>query len=768
MKNIAYALKKTINPTWGNLLKILCLAIGILLGGVLLSRSAFINSYDKFLDTYDRTSFLVFHWRAGDNNYIAQRGLGPLAPEMMEKVPAVDKATRFWDKGELAYNVGENELTYGTLFADTFFFDIFPFEISIGDPKKVLASKSEVMISEKAAEAFFPEKDPIGQSITNPKGETFTVGGVFKNIPRNSFYSNINIIHSIENIDANSWNAYDEFQTFFTLKENISTEELNRQINGVFLPMLKWMEDQDMGLRISTHPQKKYTEFYAGSNGADTQVVGLYTLLGILLILVCAFNFALMQISSLVSRGKEVGVYKTNGATVSEIFAMVIWETIFFLIFALGLAAILLFALRGQIEGLMGRYEDIFATQHLWALALALSLVLIISGLLPALIYSKIPAVEVFRKSRNNNLWWKQGLLFLEIFISISVVIAFIATVLQYRHLTRFDLGYNYDNLVIDWFSTDETNRERIKADLLKNPLVESVTYTSNALVWGHPGYQFTNPQNGGVMFNGSRIEVDENFLETYGIKILGGNPDLLDRPNHAMISDDALALSNSTIGDLKFDASNEGDAIVGVFKSFITNLYSSSQPVALVARNKENSFAALTIKTTKEITKNEVAELNEIVASHLDDEPYLRKYQYMLDNYYSELRYVQYGFGIGAIVLILITLVGVGSYISTEIRSKRRELAIRRTHGATTWQIIAYVSKRLFIVTSISSALAIPLCMYGLNILFSSFFEEQIVLSWWIFASGVLLMTIFILIITYLQVSKISRRDYVKLVGKI
>ena len=768
MSNFIKALKQSTRPRWMNLFKVICLGIGIMLGGVILCRSAYINSYDKFLDNYDDLNFMVFHWTmGGESNGHGLRGLGPMAPEMMDKMPAVDKATRHFYQGPQDFKVGENTLRLGTSIVDTLFFEVLPFEVVTGNPKEVFAAKDGVMVSEKVAETFFPGENPIGKTFTTLKGTPFTIKGVFKTIPNNSFFRDLDVLISIERemTDASSWTSGDAWQTYFTLKENIDRENFDTQLNEVFAPRLKWLADRNMGLRTSTHPLSDFAEFY--QEGGETSAAGIYTILGILIIIVCSFNFALIQISSLVSRAKEVGVHKTSGATTSEIFRMVIWEAVIYTAMGLALAAVLLFGLRGQFEGVLGRFEDILAVQHLWALALALILVILISGFLPAAIYSRIPAVEVFRKSSSNNLWWKQGLLFIEIFVSIAVVVGAIACTLQYKFLTHFDLGYNYEKLGTTWFGGGEATRQSIKSELLGLSYVENVTYNSKPLIEGQAGYRIYNPEDGEVLFGAMRLEVDNNFLATYGIPVLDGSETLLNNPTSTMVCTDVLARSGSSLGDYKFSTA-PGSNIVGVFKNIRNNLFSRPFPIVLIPRDINSNFAVLTVRFVEIPSREQMTAVNEILEKHLKRECYFRSYQENINNFYSQMRTAKYGFSVATIVLLLITIVGIFSYISTEIRAKRREIAIRRTHGASVWQIISYISKRIFIVTGIAAAIAIPGCIYGLNLLFSTFFVEQIELSWWIFAVGLGLIVSLVLIITYMQVYKLARRDYVRLIGKV
>ncbi len=764
MNNLLYSIKQVIKPKWINLIKIFSLSIGILIGGTIVCRTAYYNSYDRFLPNYGDIDFLLMDWAEDGSNSLSPKLYGPIAAEIDQRIPNITGATRFVTSGSYLFN-GENKFSTSIVLGDTLFFEVLKHKVLLGEPKSVLSDPLKVMISLKYAQKVFNSDSPVGQILKTEKGTQYIVGGVF-DIPQNSFLSWVDVVMPSENKATNSWDYYDAYYTFFTTDGKISRGDLDAQLNSVLKPHLTRLEEKGIGVNFLSKPIRDFVK-YRGEGGEES-TSGIISIIGLFILLVTSFNFALMQINSLISRAKLVGVHKTNGATTKEIFSMVIWETIVYILVSLLVAVVLLFILRSPIESVMGRFEDILAIKHLWSLGLMLLFMVLVSGVLPATIYSKIPAMEVFRKMASSNLWWKQILLLIQFIISIIVIVGLIASSLQYNFLTNYNLGYKTENLyeINGGFAIDKSKRDKFKQELLELPFIESATYVNRLIITGLDWRSVYNPNTGDVMLSAFELGVDKDFFSTYGVDILNGNTELFQNEN-VIITENLLDLTKSFFGDYKFTIGTAD--ISGVASNIRNNLYNSVHPVIFSSfDNNPGDDMRITLRVGQELTKDQLAQINKITAENLDESYYFVPFKEMIYSMYSELRTVRDSFGLSGLVLILITALGVISYIATEIKGRSREIAIRRTHGATVWQIIFFVSRRIFIVAIIASVLSVPPSLYGLNMLFSLYFTEQIGLSWWIFALGIGAIILLIIWVTYVQTYKISRKDYVKLVGKI
>ena len=193
-------------------------------------------SYDKF---HENAADL---YRVEENQYYSAGRYHvnvtpyPLAPVLVEEIPEIIDATRWVGTGTVLFRYGD--LVYyetGLRAVDPSFFKMFSFPFVKGDPNTALNNPNSIVISEEIAEKYFPDEDPIGKALNAFNQLDFTVTGVMKNVPRNSYLRPDMVIpyeflkksgFTSESFGSNS------ILTFVRLQKNVSVEEVNEKIKG--------------------------------------------------------------------------------------------------------------------------------------------------------------------------------------------------------------------------------------------------------------------------------------------------------------------------------------------------------------------------------------------------------------------------------------------------------------------------------------------------------------------------------------------------------
>mgnify|MGYP003391081319 FL=1 len=93
------------------------------------------------------------------------------------------------------------------------------------------------------------------------------------------------------------------------------------------------------------------------------------------------------------------------------------------------------------------------------------------------------------------------------------------------------------------------------------------------------------------------------------------------------------------------------------------------------------------------------------------------------------------------SILCLLIALIGVLGIVYFETQVMRREIAIRKVNGATTWEIIKSLLGKYVIVSSIGFLLAVPMSVVIMNMWLSRF-AYHTDMSVWIFLLAYLIIT--------------------------
>src|SRR5450759_3918887 len=134
-----------------------------------------------------------------------------LGLDVKKDIPGIEKAARLMRTGSLV-KVGLNIFPTQVSYIDPEFLDIFTFPILLGD-KKSIENQANVLVSSTMASRLFGKEYPIGKSlvIVNDKNKefTYTVGGIFADLPENSSFR-IDILSHYDNFKLMwEWNNAD-------------------------------------------------------------------------------------------------------------------------------------------------------------------------------------------------------------------------------------------------------------------------------------------------------------------------------------------------------------------------------------------------------------------------------------------------------------------------------------------------------------------------------------------------------------------------------
>ena len=159
----------------------------------------------------------------------------PLAPPLKDEIPEIIDATRYVWAGGLLFRYGDKVFFEDNIRAvDPSFFQMFTFPLLKGGKNTALNSPYSLVLSEDIAEKYFGEEDPLGKVISINNQDDFTVTGIMKNVPHNS-YLQFDIIIPYELLrktgKTNEEFGSNSIQTFIKLQENIPFEQSNQGEN---------------------------------------------------------------------------------------------------------------------------------------------------------------------------------------------------------------------------------------------------------------------------------------------------------------------------------------------------------------------------------------------------------------------------------------------------------------------------------------------------------------------------------------------------------
>ena len=786
------------------LIKVLSLGIGLAVGIVLIAKVFFELSYDSFYKDIDRV-YTINTWISmqGEEKDYGQVS-GAVAVGFMDEVPGVEAGTRttYVFNGDTYLDEDGNKLSGTLVCADTCFFKVFDRPILAGDPVKVLGKWGSVMVSRSFAEkltdssvAPLPQNDTpvilseakdlssvIGKQIANADmdGLKLTIEGVFEDFPKNGSLD-YDILLSMDTYGKQStdnWLGNDRYKGYVKLMPGVDPNTLTdaiRKMQEAHQP-LERIEAQGTSLRYFLKPFNKMHT----SVPEVRQTVILLSIVAVLLILISLLNYILIVISSMVKRSKEVGVRKCYGAEIKHIYGMLSKEAVLHIALSLVLAAIIIFAGRSIVENLLGvPFTTLLVPQSIVAIGAVILFVLIISIVVPAELYQRIPVYAALKNYTENSRNWKLGLLGVQVLINVFLVVMMLIIGRQYQKVSNADTGYDYKNLYyFDMFDGDRQALTRAHQTLKSLPEVSAVAAAYNLPFQGSNGDNVYLPDDDRELFNiADQYECSDGFYDLMGIEFLEGRAP---RDSSEIVVDEKFVAkmaeftdwSDGAVGKQVFitghDRSGEEErryfTISGVYRSYVIgNLTGLDQRPSALFYGEIGSMSSWMPHVLFKVQPMSLAKVKEALKQALEGrEINIVSYEEQMRAAYEDSKKMRNTMALGAVFSLLIALLGLIGFIKDESLRRSKEMAVRKINGATTRDILGVFATDIM---KLSAVMAVIACVaaYFVAHKWLEQFAAKVSLHPLYFIGGALLVLTIVLGVVVLNCLRIARANPVE-----
>ena len=766
------------------LIKVLSLGIGLAVGIVLIAKVFFELSYDSFYKDIDRV-YTINTWISmqGNEKDYGQVS-GAVAVGFMEEVPGVEAGTRttFVFNGDTYLDENGNKLKATLVCADTCFFKVFDRPILAGDPVKVLSKWGCVMVSRSFAEKMGGVQECIGKQIANADmdGLKLTIEGVFEDFPKNGSLS-YDILLSMETYGKQStdnWNGNDRYKGYVKLMPGVDPNTLAdgiRKMQEAHQP-LAMIEAQGSTFRYFLKPFSKMHT----SAPEVRQMVILLSIVAALLILISLLNYILIVISSLVKRSKEVGVRKCYGAEGKHIYGMLTKEASIHILLSLALAAVIIFAGRSIVENLLGvPFTTLLVPQSIGAIGAVILFVLIISIVVPAELYQRIPVYAALKNYTENSRNWKLALLGVQVLINVFLVVMMLIIGRQYQKVSNADTGYDYDNLYyISLFDGDRRAVTRAVQTLESLPEVTGVATAYNLPFQGSNGDNVYLPDDNRELFNiADQYECSDGFYDLMDIEFLEGRAP---RDSSEIVVDEKFVKkmaefmdwSDGAVGKQVFitghDRSRDSErsyfTISGVYKSYIIgNLTGVDPRPSALFYGEIGSMSSWMPHVLFKVQPASLAKVKEALEQALEGrEINIISYEEQMRAAYDDSKKMRNTMALGAVFSLLIALLGLIGFIKDESLRRSKEMAVRKINGATTRDILGVFATDIM---KLSAVMAVIACIaaYFVAHKWLEQFAEKVSLNPLYFIGGAVLVLLIVLGVVVLNCLRIARANPVE-----
>ena len=763
------------------LIKVLSLSIGLSVGIVLIAKVFFELSYDSFYKDIDRVyTIRNYYSQHGDEHDYGQVS-GAVPVGFMEEVPGIEVGTRttYVFNGDTYLDEDGNKLKATLVCADTCFFKVFDRPILAGDPVQVLGKWGSVMVNRSFAEKLGGLQECIGKQIANADmdGLKLTIEGVFEDFPKNGSLD-YDILLSMDTYGKRStdnWLGNDRYKGYVKLAPGIDPNTLSdaiRKMQEAHQP-LEQMEAQGISLRYFLSP---FSTMHTSSPKVKTQVI-LLSIIAALLIIISLLNYILIVISSMVKRSKEVGVRKCYGAEGKHIYWMLTKESLLHMSLSLVIAAIIIFAGRGIVENLLGvPFQTLLVPQSIVAIAAVLLLVLVISIVVPAELYQRIPVLAAIKNHTENSRRWKLSLIGVQVLINVFLVVMMLIIGSQYQKVSNADTGYDYKNLYyFDLFDGDRHAQVRAVETLNRLPEVSGVAASYNLPYAGSNGDNVYLPEDDRELFNiADQYECSEGFYDLMGIEFLEGRAP---RDSSEIVVDEKFVKkiaeftdwSDGAVGKQVFITGHGGNGMMGkgyftisgVYKSYlIGNLQDVDERPGALFYGEIGSMAHwmphILFKVRPDALEKVRGALNEALP---DKEINIVSYAEEMRAAYADSKKMRNTMALGVVFSLLIALLGLIGFIKDESLRRSKEMAVRKINGATTRNILSIFAKDIMKLSAVMAVIACAAAFFVAHKWLVQF-AEKVSLNPLYFIGGAALTLLIVLSVVVLNCLKIARAN--------
>ena len=384
-----------------------------------------------------------------------------------------------------------------------------------------------VLIPESMAIRFYGQIDVIGKSVTT-ENTTYTIGGVYKDFPKNSEFENNIFTQLPQKENQNKWGNWN-YYCYLRLDhpnnvkeiEELSTQKLQKVDNNI-----KNLFDKTNPIRLTPLTETHFSVI--NKNNANRSTIYLLLSISLLIVIIASINFMNFSLAEAPMRIKSINTQKILGATADSLRQYLIIESVLISTISYIFALIILFIVKDtEIQELVTADLNLFHHPFLLLVTFILSLFMgALAGIYPSYYVTSFTPVLVIKGSLGlspKGKTLRSSLICLQFFTSFVLIIAVAIMYSQGHYIYSSEYGYNKDNIIVGCMSKEAAAQTAsVKNELNNISGVKGVSISYFAL---NSSDRYMNWERG---TNEQRIQfdclpVDYDFLQLMEIPIIEG-----------------------------------------------------------------------------------------------------------------------------------------------------------------------------------------------------------------------------------------------------
>jgi len=697
-------------------------------------------SYDRFVPGYEQAYQVRFNY--SDNGVIRNQAevCLPLGDALKKDIPEVAHVAPAFDIGQQVMVVKDKRIYGDVQYVGEEFLQVFPLPLVGGDPATALKGPSpSVVITESMARSLFGKEDALNKMVRFGS-DPLKVTAVVRDMPRNSsFHFDILLPFSDFAQDPGikqaltNWNdAY--YQLYVSLRPGADaarTEAKARRLVRQYAPQ-SYTTFHREAMFFPLKDWHLYTDFKDGQpQGGLIDYVRMFSIVGILVLLIACINFMNLSTARSERRAREVGVRKVMGSLRGQLIGQFLVESLLMTGLAFLLSIALVQAVLPAFDALTGDVIRVpYGSGYFWLILLSLVLATgLLAGSRPAFYLSSFQPIKVLKgvmrvgKAASRP---RKVLVVLQFTCSIALIISTIIVYQQIQYARDRPRGYDPNRLIVSRAHSDAF--AAFKQEVMESGVVSNMTRSANPQT--DPNGQLTIDNWPGRLPNEPLLFAvnavgDSDYFRTLGIGFVMG-----DNFKGNEGADSSSAIINETAVrrmrlkqplnqylDCSFHGAAHRLRIVGVVKDALTqNPFAAAEPSMFLFQPSWSWQYTMRLAPTVS-TSIALAKLKTISEKYGPDYPFA--YSFVDETFASKFAIemlIGRLAGIFAALAIFISCLGLFGLAAYTTEQRTREIGIRKVLGASVSQVLLLLSGDFILLVGISCTIAVPVAYYFLH----------------------------------------------------
>ncbi|HEY0655621.1 MAG TPA: ABC transporter permease [Chryseosolibacter sp.] len=718
-------------------INIVGLAVSMSVGLLMISMLNDILSYDRFHEKHDRIYRVISRYeynKRQDSDYHATTSMRA-AKLIKETITAPEDVAILHRNFSGDLTAGDKTIPFNGLMADESFFNVFSFELIQGNPQTALKAPFSILLTQETARKLFGTTDVLGKTINYDTHE-YSVTGLVQDPPKFS-HIDFDMVGSLSTREIirkddpnelkwdNIWSTY----AYVLMPPDANLDDFRSNLNA-----LSAKEDQTVKLTHIQLDLEPMDGIIGGENRSNQlgpvigkTVVLVFSILTFIVILSACFNYTNLSIARSFKRSKEVGIRKTIGALRSHVALQFVVESVIIALISLILAFGIFLLSRPHFISMEYSMQTLLVldlSPRLIVLFILFAIAVgIFAGLVPALFFSKLNAIQVLKNLSSKNIikgiTARKALIVFQYTISIMFITGTAIMYKQYKHFLAYDLGFSTANIIN--IRLQQGNAAVLQKELEELPEVQGISKSSLVMSVGNyygvdMKYYKTPADSTFVYYNA----IDENFIPLHDIPMVAGRNFQVKSDSafesEVIVNRHVLKRFNISPDDPQkalgepVKISQKEMVIIGVVDDFEYGRANNRTNKEVILRyTKDPGFLNVKILSDDWIdTKAKI----ESICKKIDPvhPPDVKFYTDQIEESFQGLQAAIKLGGSIAFLIIVISSVGLLGMVVYTTETRLKEVSIRKVLGASEGGILVLLGKGFVMLLALAACIALPI----------------------------------------------------------